>query len=117
MVGFVSLKIISLLFVCLTIFYGNAQNAQDSAWIKEHYYKTERYISMRDGVKHFTSIYMPKDSTQKHPILLTRTPYSCAPYGEANFNANLWNRYWRYYARENYIIVTQDVRGRWMSEG
>ncbi|HEY1872583.1 MAG TPA: CocE/NonD family hydrolase, partial [Chitinophagaceae bacterium] len=25
--------------------------------------------------------------------------------------------HWRYYARENYIIVIQDVRGRWMSEG
>jgi uncharacterized protein len=110
-------KIISLFVVCFTSFYGSAQYAQDSAWIKEHYYKTERYIPMRDGVKLFTSIYMPKDSTQKHPILLTRTPYSCAPYGEANFSGNLWNRHWRYYARENYIIVTQDVRGRWMSEG
>jgi uncharacterized protein len=110
-------KIIASLFVCFTTLYGSAQYAQDSAWIKEHYYKTERYIAMRDGVKLFTTIYMPKDTAQKHPILLTRTPYSCAPYGEANFNANLWNRHWRYYARENYIIVTQDVRGRWMSEG
>lgn len=110
-------KITCLLLICLSAFCAAAQYAQDSAWIKDHYYKKEMYIPMRDGVKLFTCIYMPKDSTQKHPILLTRTPYSCAPYGEANFNANLWNRHWRYYARENYIIVTQDVRGRWMSEG
>ena len=47
---------------------------------------------------------------------MTRTPYSCAPYGDG-FNTRLWERYWRYYCRENYIMVFQDVRGRWMSEG
>ena len=111
------LKIIAVFAICFTCFCTNAQNTQDSLWIKEHYYKIERYAPMRDGVKLFTSIYLPKDTTAKHPILLTRTPYSCSPYGENNFNANLWNRHLRYYARENYIIVTQDVRGRWMSEG
>ena len=71
---------------------------------------------MRDGVKLFTSIYIPKDTTAAHPILMTRTPYSCAPYGEKNFNSDYWNTYLKEYLRENYIIVTQDVRGRWMSE-
>jgi hypothetical protein len=92
-------------------------NSQDSAWIRDNYTKKEVYIPMRDGVKLFTSIYIPKDVTEKHPILLTRTPYSCSPYGEQNFNASLWGSHRRYYARENYIFVTQDVRGRWMSEG
>ena len=41
---------------------------------------------MRDGIKLFTSIYIPKDKTSKHPILMTRTPYSCAPYGEHKFS-------------------------------
>jgi hypothetical protein len=59
---------------------------------------------------------MPKDATEKHPILMSRTPYSCAPYGENNWRA-FWNNHWRYYMREGYIIVLQDVRGRWMSEG
>jgi putative CocE/NonD family hydrolase len=70
---------------------------------------------MRDGVKLFTSIYMPKDNTQKHPILITRTPYSCSPYGQA------YRAYWRSfqmaYLKKGYIMVTQDIRGRWMSEG
>ena len=110
-------KFTGLILLLLTAASLNAQYAQDSAWIKEHYYKIERSIPMRDGVKLFTCAYIPKDTTQRHPVLLTRTPYSCAPYGETNFNPNLWNRHWRYYARENYIIVTQDVRGRWMSEG
>lgn len=90
---------------------------QDSAWIRDNYTKKEVYITMRDGVKLFTAVYIPKDITEKHPILMTRTPYSCSPYGEQNFNSNLWLRHWRYYARENYTIVIQDVRGRWMSEG
>ena len=93
-----------------------SQHAQDSAWIRDNYYKIERYIPMRDGVKLFTSIYIPKDTTETHPILMKRTPYSCAPYGEDKFQA-YWNSYMRYYLRENYIMVTQDVRGRWMSEG
>lgn len=71
---------------------------------------------MRDGVKLFTSIYLPKDSAQNHPILITRTPYSCAPYGESRFKA-YWNSYQRAYLHAGYIMVTQDVRGRWMSEG
>ncbi len=71
---------------------------------------------MRDGIKLFTAIYIPKDTTEDHPILMTRTPYSCAPYGENNFRA-YWYSHWRYYMREGYIIVIQDVRGRWMSEG
>ena len=108
---------LTTLLLLLSVAFAQAQHAQDSAWIKEHYYKIERYIPMRDGVKLFTSIYLPKDSSQQHPILLTRTPYSCAPYGETNFRPALWTTHLRYYARENYIIITQDVRGRWMSEG
>ena len=71
---------------------------------------------MRDGVKLFTSVYMPKDNAEKHPILMTRTPYSCAPYGEKEYRAYYSNHY-KEYLKEGYIMVSQDVRGRWMSEG
>ncbi len=91
-------------------------NPQDSAWIRDNYTKKEVMISMRDGIKLFTAVYIPKNNTEAHPILMTRTPYSCAPYGETNFRT-FWNNQWRYYMRRNYIIVIQDVRGRWMSEG
>ncbi|HLF46246.1 MAG TPA: CocE/NonD family hydrolase [Chitinophagaceae bacterium] len=93
-----------------------AQNEQDSAWIRDNYIKLEKYIPMRDGIKLFTAIYMPKDASEKHPILMNRTPYSCRPYGENEWRT-FWNSHWKYYCRENYIIVIQDVRGRWMSEG
>ena len=71
---------------------------------------------MRDGIKLYTAVYVPNDNTEKHPILMNRTPYSCSPYGVENFRA-FWNNHWRYYMRERYIIVLQDVRGRYMSEG
>ncbi len=87
----------------------------DSAEIVNSYYKIERMIPMRDGVKLFTSIYIPKDSTKKYPIMFTRTPYSCAPYGE-KFK-NVWSRNTKIYFEQKYIVVTQDVRGRYMSEG
>jgi len=104
-----------LFLVLCTLAYSQG-NSQDSAWIRDNYYKMERYIPMRDGVKLFTSFYIPKDTTERHPILLTRTPYSCAPYGEDKWRS-FAERYIRYYLREGYIVVTQDVRGRWMSEG
>ncbi len=88
----------------------------DAAWLKANYTKQEIMVPMRDGIKLFTSIYSPKDNSEKHPILLTRTPYSCAPYGENNVPNSMRGHYKEYY-RENYIIVKQDVRGRWMSEG
>ena len=92
-----------------------AQNA-DSTWLVNNYYKIEKYIPMRDGIKLFTSIYIPKDKTEKHPLLIERTPYSCKPYGESNWR-EYWNSYQKEYFKEGYIMVTQDVRGRWMSEG
>jgi uncharacterized protein len=100
----------------IVVLSAQAQNSQDSSWIRDNYYKIERMVPMRDGVKLFTSIYIPKDTTEKHPILFRRTPYSCAPYGEDRWEA-FWNNHLRYYMRENYVIVKQDVRGRWMSEG
>ncbi len=104
-----------LILLLLTAFSFQTYS-QDSAWIRDNYYKVEKYIPVRDGVELFTSFYIPKDSTETHPILLQRTPYSCAPYGENNWQA-WWKSYKKEYFKEGYIIVTQDVRGRWMSQG
>ncbi|HMH21716.1 MAG TPA: CocE/NonD family hydrolase [Puia sp.] len=106
----------SLLFSALCLLAHSQDLNQDSIWIHNNYYKIERYIPMRDGVKLFTSIYIPKDTTRQHPILLSRTPYSCAPYGENKWRA-FWGGYQRFYLYAGYIMVSQDVRGRWMSEG
>jgi putative CocE/NonD family hydrolase len=89
----------------------------NEAWVKEHYNKKEYSITMRDGVKLFTAVYAPKDNKEKHPFLMMRTPYSCAPYGLDKIQSRLYNFHWREYLKEGYIFVIQDVRGRWMSEG
>jgi len=108
-------KLLSLVLIFL-VFIINAQTI-DLNWIKENYVKKEYTIAMRDGVKLFTAVYMPKDNKEKHPFLMTRTPYSCAPYGEDKVNPRLYLTHYREYLKEGYIIVFQDVRGRWMSEG
>ncbi|RFS19384.1 CocE/NonD family hydrolase [Chitinophaga silvatica] len=108
-------SLLVLLGACLTL-PARAQHVVDSVWIKENYIKTEQRIAMRDGAKLFTSIYSPKDTTHPHPVLLTRTPYSAGPYGK-DFSPNLWNTYWKEYTKLGYILVIQDVRGKWMSEG
>jgi putative CocE/NonD family hydrolase len=110
-----------LLLPVIIFLFSSSLSAQstddvDSAWVVNHYTKIERLVTMRDGKKLFTAIYMPKDSSEKHPILMTRTPYSCAPYGEKNFR-KFWQTYHTAYCKENYIFVYQDVRGRYLSEG
>ncbi|WP_430400323.1 CocE/NonD family hydrolase [Flavobacterium sp.] len=85
--------------------------------IKTNYDKKEVYIPMRDGVKLYTAIYTPKDISKekKYPILMQRTCYSIAPYGEDNFKKSLGPN--SFLEDDKYIFVYQDVRGRYMSEG
>ena len=107
------------ILTAILLFFSVANFAQtiNESWIREHYTKKEIMIPMRDGVKLFTAIYAPKDNTEKHPILICRTPYSCAPYGEDKILRTLYRVNWKVYLKENYIMVFQDVRGTFMSEG
>lgn len=86
----------------------------DQEWLNENYSKKEVMIPMRDSVKLYTSIYAPNDSEDR-PVLIVRTPYSCAPYGNG-FKGDL-TEYMQEFLRNRYIVVYQDVRGRYMSEG
>ena len=70
---------------------------------------------MRDGVRLFTRVYVPKDDSQSWPIILTRTPYALKPYGADNYNDPAGS--FRTLAKNKFILVTQDVRGRYGSEG
>jgi putative CocE/NonD family hydrolase len=90
----------------------------DSLFVRQNYTKLDRKISMRDGNKLYTVIYVPNDASpaNRYPILMERTPYSAGPYGESKYpttgpgpNKDL--------SQEKYIFVNQDVRGRYMSEG
>lgn len=92
---------------------GCAQNQQNK--IREKYEKHEYLITMRDGVKLFTSVYSPRDKSKTYPIIMMRTPYSVAPYGEDKYPRFLGAA--SEFADEGFIFVFQDVRGRFMSEG
>ena len=105
-----------LLVLIISLLKLTAQN-KDSIWVRENYSKIERMIPMRDGIKLFTALYIPKDTSVKHPILFNRTPYTCSPYGEDKFNPRLYESYWLNYLKEGYIIAIEDVRGKFMSEG
>ena len=109
-------RTLSILILSFLSFTALAQT-QDSLWILDNFQKIERMVPMRDGVKLHTSIYVPKDMTEQHPFLIIRTPYASFPYGENQFGGRYLVRHQRYYLREGYIIVQQDVRGSWMSEG
>src|SRR6476620_8919323 len=106
-----SLSVLLLVFLPSIVF-----SQTDSAWFADNFTKLERMIPMRDGKKLFTAIYLPKDQSEKHPILITRTPYGSGPYGAGKFR-EYWYGHYMAYLRENYIIVAQDVRGKYMSEG
>lgn len=83
--------------------------------IRERYTKQIAQIPMRDGVKLFTIIYTPKDTSKRYPMLMMRTPYSIAPYDKDAFRGQLGPS--RLFSDEGYIFVYQDVRGCYMSEG
>jgi len=61
------MKSIYLFILFFSTLFANAQNT-DSVWFVNNYIKKEVAIPMRDGIKLFTSIYIPKDSSEKHPV-------------------------------------------------
>jgi uncharacterized protein len=69
-------------------------------------------VPMRDGTHLYTQIFMPLRNTGRVPILFFRTPY-----GTAHLNAARMTAGFRELANDGYIFVTQDIRGRFRSEG
>jgi putative CocE/NonD family hydrolase len=96
-----------------------ASGASQEEFIRTHYAKYEYRIPMRDGVKLFVSVYAPQVGAFKdagpYPFLMTRTPYSCAPYGEDKMPARLGPS--QELLESGYIFVCADARGRYESEG
>lgn len=97
--------------------------AEAKTSLRESYTKYEYQIPMRDGVKLYTVVYVPKDSSKKYPFLMNRTPYSSAVYTAegGRYGVDFMPVSGLAPAKEmeesGYIFVKQDVRGRYMSEG
>ena len=83
------------------------------------YVKREVMIPMRDGVKLFTVIAVPKGA-RNAPILLTRTPYEAAKRAARNQSPHMLAAMPladEVFVADGYIRVYQDVRGKYKSEG
>lgn len=76
--------------------------------------RMEVQIPMRDGIKLYTDIYIPKKSRDRLPFLLTRTPYGATSEGARN--KSLAGSY-KDFVEDGYIFVFQDIRGRYKSGG
>lgn len=93
-----------LLFLFVFAIYLPAQEPES------RYEKKSVMITMRDGVKLHTVIFSPKNNEGTLPILITRTPYGVA-------DAASPERSHPELAKEGFIFVKQDIRGRYLSEG
>ena len=109
-----------LVILCLFITGSVASGAEKKSdpradYIRANYSKYEYQIPMRDGVKLFTSVYVPNDDSKPYPIMFQRTPYRVAPYGVSKYKKALGPS--ESFEKDGFIFVFQDVRGKFMSEG
>lgn len=112
------------LTLSLTLAFAGAAHAapDDKPDLRSAYTKYEFRIPMRDGVRLFTSVYVPKDSSKSYPFLVERTPYSAGVNvdGQLRYGVDFYPRRLgpsADFSDAGYIFVRQDVRGRYMSEG
>lgn len=101
-------------FFLLSILLALPLDASAQASFKDRYRKIEYMIPMRDGVKLYTAVYVPRDKPGKHPILLERTPYGAGPYGPDTYRGTRGSTKMQ---DNGYAFAWQDVRGRGQSEG
>jgi len=92
-----------------------AQQKQDSLYLVQNYEWRQEMIPVRDGIKLYTEILVPKDAGKgkKYPFLMTRTPYNATRLYSRVYTNPSFARL----VREGFILVEQDVRGRWRSTG
>ncbi len=64
-------------------------------------------IPIRDGINLAATIYRPKDTQTRLPVILHFTPYIADRFSDRAL----------YFARRDYVVATVDVRGRGNSEG
>lgn len=96
----------SAVVLLLSIAFATAANAQ-----RVPVDQTEEMVAMRDGVRLKTVICKPKKADGPLPFLLMRTPYNAAN-AEQQIQGYLHELF-----EDGYIVVLQDVRGRYQSEG
>ena len=110
---FTYMKPLYTLTLLLISFYALGQRPlTDENFVTEHYDKNEYFIPMRDGVELYTLVYTPKDREQTYPFLMMRTCYNAAGYDHFRLRSPS-----PFLIQDLYILVYQDVRGRYQSDG
>src|SRR5271169_5236398 len=92
--------------VCAVMFASTAAGVGRAAENYEVVVERDVAAKMRDGVTLRADIYRPK-ADGKFPVLLVRTPYDKT--NETNFGLKG--------AARGYVVIAQDVRGRFTSDG
>ena len=95
----------------MVIFIGTALSQPEK---NLHYTKKEVMVPMRDGIKLYTKIYTPDSVNEALPILIMRSPYSDWNIGVLSPEKD---SYVKNMAKEGYIFVYQNIRGKQKSEG
>ncbi len=106
-------RCIALMLMTLAVAPASAvgqRNAEGTAPVPT-FEKTDTMVAMRDGVRLHTNVYVPKGFVGNLPIMLVRTPYGIEGGDRAFAGA------YAELARDGYIFVHQDIRGRYKSEG
>ena len=67
-------------------------------------------VPMRDGINLAADLYLPKTAAGRFPVIVLRTPYRKDSYRGSTIPAE-------FFAARGYAVVSQDVRGKWSSEG
>jgi putative CocE/NonD family hydrolase len=73
---------------------------------------TEAMIPMRDGIRLYTQVYVPKQRNEPLPIILLRTPYGTGSLNPVRVATSL-----AHLVADGYVVVQQDIRGRFKSDG
>src|SRR5436853_6277546 len=99
------------------LFHATAVTAQvvtpkDLEEQSKQFTRTAEMIPMRDGVKLYTTVYVPKEQKGALPFVMMRTPY-----GAESRGPKALKEYFKDLADDGYIFVFQDIRGRHKSEG
>jgi uncharacterized protein len=111
----IAMKTKLLIIICIAFIFKDVCAQNDSI---RFYSKKTYMIPMRDGIKLFTTVVFPGNSTKPCPILIQRTPYGAdipipdsipIPVNQMGIFVQM--------AKEGYIFVFQDIRGKFKSEG
>ena len=85
------------------VFIASAARANDAYAVT---FERDTVVVMRDGIKLYADVFRP-DAAGKYPVLLQRTPY----------DKNYGTEFGLKAAAQGYVVIIQDVRGRYASEG